>query len=88
MVLPYGTLGKVNSQRYPGGLDVILAPHELHETLTLKQRRLNRKKIGTVAMVVLVVCILFGVYTAEVGSLSRTKWKLPWLILNQLPQYT
>lgn len=63
IVLPYC---KTRSRGPPiniGDYDIFLTPREMQEKVDKKMRRLNRKRIRVVAMVILVMGLLFGIYT-------------------------
>lgn len=55
--------------RYLRSHDIFLATEEMQESATVKQRKLNRKKIRMVAMVMLVTTLFFGFYTVMGGSI-------------------
>lgn len=68
VVLPYSALGNIVPERNRVGYDILLAPQELQENMTVKLRKLNRKRIRSVAMVMLVATLFFRFYAAFGGS--------------------
>ncbi|MHB1440799.1 MAG: hypothetical protein ACYCSO_08195 [Cuniculiplasma sp.] len=62
-------MGNRRPKRHLESYDIFLVPEEIRESATVKLKKLNRKKIRTVAMVILVTTLFLGFYTAMGGSI-------------------